>query len=580
MTECNGMTSTPPIPCVTLADYEERYSNRHRIHDAVSYWAGIKPTAQALVSADGSRSITWAEFDRVTDHLAVELRLRGFVKGDYLVTLLAFTIDHVVLEYACFKVGVIVVPLDLRMTASEILRAVGLLHPRGFAALGKVPGIDLTPLWRLLAEKHSEIALRLVFGAADDVAGLVAYPEFVAHAMARPLETENVTDVVSSDDGALVIFTTGSTGSPKPALLSHRNITVQNLCLSAAFFHGDDGIRALVNLPPSHVGGQSEILMTTIFGGGTVVLLEIFDATRTLKAIEGQKVQLLGQIPAMFNLEWLLKDYAKYDLSSVEFAAYGGNAVSRSFVERLATMAPVIGTGLGLTECAGFCSYIDATPEEHESILTGLGHAMPIYPVSIREAMQEDGSAGRELAEGEIGHVCFSGPQTFLGYINDPEATRRAISSDGFLYTGDLGRVDAGGLHLTGRAKWVIKPMGYQVFPGDVEACINALEDKVANSIVVGVPHAVLSEGVVAIVEKRSGAELSVQELDHQARHLASYMRPRHWILLEAGQLPLNRVVKPDHKKAEEMAREAIEKLRAEGGWDNHPRHEALREKN
>ena len=156
--------------------------------------------------------------------------------------------------------------------------------------------------------------------------------------------------------------------------------------------------------------------------------------------------------------------------------------------------------------------------------------------------MREDGCAGDELPSGEIGHVCFRGPQTFLGYVNDPEATAKAISRDGFLYTGDLGCKDAAGLHLTGREKWVIKSFGYQVFPGDVETHICALTEKVANCVVVGVAHAVASEAVVAVVEKKAGVELSRQELDRQARGLPTYMRPRHWIILEAGQMPLNRV--------------------------------------
>jgi acyl-CoA synthetase (AMP-forming)/AMP-acid ligase II len=198
----------------------------------------------------------------------------------------------------------------------------------------------------------------------------------------------------------------------------------------------------------------------------------------------------------------------------------------------------------------------------------GLGVDMPIYPCTIRQPMRENGLAGEELAAGEIGHVCFRGPQTFLGYVNDPEATAKAISRDGYLYTGDLGCWNAAGLHLTGREKWVIKSMGYQVFPGDVEACVCGLTEKVANCVAVGVAHSVLSEAVVAVVEKRPGVELSRQELERQARGLATYMRPRHWIILEAGQMPLNRVVKPDYKRAQEMARQEIAALRERGGWD------------
>jgi acyl-CoA synthetase (AMP-forming)/AMP-acid ligase II len=173
------------------------------------------------------------------------------------------------------------------------------------------------------------------------------------------------------------------------------------------------------------------------------------------------------------------------------------------------------------------------------------------------------------LPDSEIGHICFSGPQTFAGYINDPEATARTISRDGYLYTGDLGYRTAAGIHLSGRAKWVIKSFGYQVFPGDVESHIADLQEKVTSCIVVGVAHAVAGEGVVAIVEKRPGVELTVQELERHTRSLANYMRPRHWIIVEPGKMPLNRLGKPDHQRAQEMANEAIAELRASGEWDS-----------
>jgi acyl-CoA synthetase (AMP-forming)/AMP-acid ligase II len=267
----------------------------------------------------------------------------------------------------------------------------------------------------------------------------------------------------------------------------------------------------------------------------------------------------------------MLKDYGNHDLSSLKFAAYGGYGVPKPFLDQLAVMAPVIGTGLGLTETAGFCTYIEAGAEERETMMTGLGQDMSIYPCTIRQPMLTDGSAGDELPHGEIGHVCFRGPQTFLGYVNDAEATARTISRDGFLYTGDLGYRDDVGLHLTGREKWVIKSFGYQIFPGDVERHICNLAEKVANCVVVGAAHAVVSEAVVAVVEKRPGVEVAVSELERQARTLPTYMRPRHWMILEAGQIPLNRVGKPDYVRVKEMAREEIEKLRARGGWDRGP---------
>jgi len=556
------------VPQFTLGDYETEFGDRHLLHGVVAKWAKAKPEALALVSADGERTVNWGDFDRITTALAGELLRLGFAKGDFLVTMLPMSVDHVLLEYGCFKIGVIVAPLDLRLTAAEVMRALGILRPRGLASLGVKGPLDLRPLWRAVQAQCPWIEHSIVMDSEDAIAGTRSFTS-ITEAAAGSAAAGTIDCTLTEDDGALVIFTTGSTGSPKPALLSHRNITVQNMCMCGAFFGGDRGSRILVNLPASHVGGQAEALMSILFGGGTAVLLEIFDAGRSLRAISQHRVEILGQIPAMFNLEWMLKDYDRHDLSSLKFAAYGGNAVSGPFLDQLAAMAPMIGTGLGLTEAAGFCTYIQAGGAEKATILAGLGQDMPIYACSIREPMRADGHAGGELAAGAIGYVCFKGPQTFLGYVNDAEATAKAISRDGFLYTGDLGMKDAAGLHLTGRAKWVIKSMGYQISPGDVERHICDLTEKVANCVVVGVAHEVVSEAVVAVVEKKPDVEVNRKELDRHTRGLASYMRPRHWILLEHGQMPLNRIGKPDYLRAQEMAREEIALLRARGEWDS-----------
>jgi acyl-CoA synthetase (AMP-forming)/AMP-acid ligase II len=565
------------VPQYTLEDYEKVFADRHLLHGVVAKWAIIHPKSPALLSAEGDRAVSWGEFDRRTTALAAELLRLGFAKGDFLVTLLPLTVDHVLLEYSCFKIGVIVAPLDLRLSAAEVLRALEILRPRGFVSLGVKAPLDLRPLWSAVQAQCKWIQHFIVAESECEIEGTQSYASIAEAANRNATEKDSARLAkisVAEDDGALVIFTTGSTGSPKPALLSHRNITVQNMCICGAFFGGDRGTRTLVNLPASHVGGQTEALMSTLFGGGTAVLVEIFDASRSMRAISRHRVEILAQIPAMYNLEWMLKDYAGHDHSSLKCAAYGGHSVSRPFIDQLAAMAPVIATGLGLTETAGFCTYIQANAEDlnsskQEAILTCVGVDMPVYPCTIRMPMREDGNAGEELPSGEIGHLCFRGPQTFLGYVNDPAATAQAISRDGYLYTGDLGYRDATGLHLTGREKWVIKSFGYQIFPGDVERHICTLADKVANCVVVGVAHAVVSEAVVAVVEKRPGTEVSRQELDKHARTLASYMRPRHWILLEAGQMPLNRVAKPDYVRAQEMARQEIAALRERGEWDS-----------
>ena len=568
------------LPSLTPNDFEKRFGDRHLLHGIVEKWAREKPSAIALIDADRKQEVSWAAFDRMATGLALRLLECGFRKGECFATLLPLFSEHIFLEYACFKIGVIFVPLDLRLLTAEVLRSLALVNAKGFA-FTKVPG-GIDPI-ALVKEIRSRTALRMLlqFSPAEEcVEGATPATSLLQDAMrlCDPVSSDAqgqdlaasysaARQSVSENEGALVIFTTGSTGSPKPALLSHRNISCQAMCISQALLRCDKGLVTLVNLPPSHVGCQTELLAGTIFEGGTAVLLPVFEPLRSLEAVEEYKVTVVGQIPAMFQFEWRLKDYDSFDLSSLEFVAYGGQQVSAPFIEKMATMAPSIGTGLGLTETAGFCTYIHRKRERAGECVSSLGWAMPVYPVTIRHPMRADGFAGAELPDGERGCVCFSGPQTFLGYINDPASTAATVSKDGYLYTGDIGFRDAGGLHLVGRAKWIIKPGGYQVFPGDVENHFCAL-DQVASCAAVGVEHAIISEAIVAFVEQKPGAELTRQVLEKHARGLASYMRPRHYVLLDAGKMPLNRASKANYLVLQDLARREVEALRSNGLWD------------
>jgi len=570
------------VPQCTLANFEDDFAERHVLHEIVSRWAEQKPDEVAIINASTGTRLNWRQLDQAITALALKLLDLGFERGDYFATSLPLLTEHVLLEYACFRIGVRFVPLDLRLKPPEVIRSLGLVRARGFGFLGQTQVADFRELARAVQQHCPFVEQFVQFSPPDQqlVEGALSASSIAAEAeqlarwaltagTAHPLvrKLDEARRAVSEHDGCLVIFTTGSTGYPKPALLSHRAITCQNMCLGYAFGMDRDA-RMLVNLPPSHVGCQTEQLMTPLFFGQTVVMLHIFDAAGSLQAIQNHRVNCFGQIPALFELQWRLPDYDRYDLSSLKFALYGGQQVSRRFLEKLSGMAPGFGTGLGLTETAGFVTYtpLDGSVDD---ILAGVGFDMPVYPLSIREPMSADGRAGAELPDGQTGHICFTGPQTFLGYVDDPEATARAISSDGVMYTGDMGHKDEAGLHFSGRKKWVIKPKGYQVFPAQVEEQIAELKGLVGMVGVVGVEHEVFSEGIVAFVEKKPGVDLRVEQLQrHAQKTLAAYMRPLHWVLIEAGQFPLNRVAKTDYVTLSQRAAELVAELRATGGWD------------
>jgi acyl-CoA synthetase (AMP-forming)/AMP-acid ligase II len=186
--------------------------------------------------------------------------------------------------------------------------------------------------------------------------------------------------------------------------------------------------------------------------------------------------------------------------------------------------------------------------------------------------MKENGEAGSELPEGAVGEICFSGPQIFLGYLNDEEQTNQVISKDGFLYTGDLGSYDDKGLHFAGRRKFLIKPKGYNVFPTEVEDFIEQrFKTEIDKVAIVGLPHDVYSEGIMAFVVLNEGKELSANEIMEATKEIAAYKRPSHIEFVDSDEIPLNRVNKTDYLKLQEIGKKIIEVLREKEMWDKGP---------
>ncbi|MBI5524729.1 MAG: acyl--CoA ligase, partial [Deltaproteobacteria bacterium] len=506
------------------------------------------------------------------DAFAAKLLSIGLKKGDVVATSLPLLKEHIYLLYACFRTGIIAAPLDLRLKAKEVRYCIDRIRPKAVFFAGAP---QLRPVFREVVGSAPSVRTWVQFQKEADgiLPGAVWVTDFVRDIKAQYLKSavfgtvRRARRAVGKRDPCLIIFTTGSTGSPKPALLCHENILVQNIGLAAAFeFRGAD--RMLVNLPPSHVGCLTEQLSTTVYAGGISVILHIFDPAKSLEAIQKHRVTVLGQIPALFNMEWRLSKYGSFDLSSLRFAIYGGQAVSRQFLEKLKAMAPTIGTGLGLTETAGFCTYTDIDAGVDDLAL-GIGFDMPLAPLSVRGPMTPGGGAGDPLGTGELGEVCFSGPQVFLGYLGDPENTAKTISTDGVCYTGDLGSYDKNGLHFAGRAKLVIKPKGYQVFPEDVENHImQKLRGMVSAAACLGAEHEVYSEAIIVFVECAEGHAVTPSDVIEATRDLSSYSRPSHVEVLESGRMPLNRVAKTDYVALKARAADVVAALRAAGKWD------------
>ncbi len=539
------------------------------------------PEKLALIQHEDGRRLTYGDLSSQIDWFALRLVNLGIRPGDRVATQLVNLPEHIALMYACFKIGAIFAPLDIRLQDDEVVRDLARIEPVAFFFLGNTPVRDFRNVGAAVRDRCPSVKHLVQFSADDTLEGAISVKdlmhkpklllfkvgEFFRRAV-RKRERK-----MTPRSPALIIYTTGTTGEPKPAVLCHENILVQNEILAQGMeLKKGTELRLLNNLPPSHVGAITEAIMTTFYLGGTLVQLRIFEPRLTLEALEKHKVNVIGQIPTQFRMLWADPEYSRFDLSSLTYALYAGSAGDAPFLRRLSQMAPKFGTGIGMTESAGFATFT-APGIPVEEMAGQVGRPFPeLAKVTVRSPMNEDRSAGEEVEEGETGEICYHPPQVFLGYYNLPDETARVVSQEGILYTGDLGcfRQTPSGraLFLSGRRKFVIKQKGYNVFPEEVEAHL-AKQEGVAEAVAVGIKHKLFDEGIFAFVQPQKGSSVSVETLHHHSRGIASYKRPHHIeIWPEEKPFPLTRVAKVDRLEIKICAEKVVEQLRQKNAWD------------
>ena len=553
------------------------------INNYLDKWAKQTPKHTAIIQHEDDRYVTYKGLKTLSDFFALRLIDMGIKKGDIVATQLALFPEHIALMYACLKIGAIFSPLDLRLKKEEVKRDLDKIKPKMFLFLGKTPLIDFNEIGEHVRDNCNYIDYMVQVLADTNKEKSIEGAITIQDMMSKPKliwlkikdiftnKLDKTYKTIKTKDPAIIIFTTGTTGTPKPALMSHENVIVQNEVLARGTRMIPTDI-SLVNLPPSHVGCLTEAMLSTFYLGGTAVFLKIFNVKLSLEAIEKHKVTLLGQIPTQYRMMWAEPDYDKYDLSSLRFAIYGGSAVDVEFLNKLASMAPKFGTGLGMTETAGFTTF---TPDEItvEEMAGQVGRYFEdLAAVSIRKPMNNDRTAGEELPDGEVGEICYLPPIVFMEYYNFPEATEKAISKEGILYSGDLGYFKDMGtykaLYLSGRDKFVIKQKGYQVFPDEVQVFI-AEHPKVDQVDVIGIKHKIFSEGIFAFVKPKKDIELKAEEIMEHCKNIASYKRPQHVELWPVDKdFPITRSTKVDKLELKKEADIIIEKLREAGKWD------------
>src|SRR3954470_17360568 len=492
------------------------------------------PDHDALVT-DGIR-LTFAQLrDEVRVAAAAMIDL-GVAAGDRVAIWSPNTWHWVVACLATHFAGAVVVPLNTRYTATEAADIIGRTEAPLLIGMGKFLGADkLGDLDRLTAQDEKALpklrhVVRIPIDEADGT-----WDEFVARGTDLAAVDARAA-AVAPDDVSDILFTSGTTGRSKGVLCAHR----QSLAAPAAWaacgrLTSDD--RYLCINPFFHNFGYKAGILACLQTGATLIPQLTFDPEKAMRAVQDHRITVLPGPPTIYQT---LLDHPKrgdYDLTSLRFAVTGAATIPVVLIERMQAELDIdiVLTAYGLTEASGFGTMCRA---DDDAVTVATTSGRPIADFELRIDKPADDGAGE---------VLLRGPNVMLGYLDDPDATAKAIDADGWLHTGDVGRVDgAGNLQITDRLKDMYICGGFNVYPAEIEQVLARLGG-VAEAAVIGVPDERLGEVGKAFVVKLPGADLDeAAVIAYTREHLANFKTPRSVAFLDA--LPRNpggKVVKP-----------------------------------
>lgn len=477
--------------------------------------ADLNPERIALVFEE--REFTFAEFSERVRRLASLLRSGGVCPGDRVGYL---GLNHPALletMFAAQALGAIFVPLNFRLTAQELTF---IINDAGIHTL-----LVDDALLGVLEQARPELCCRQFFSSESQHSGWRHMPTERATA-----ETLAAAVSVGEHDVAVIMYTSGTTGLPKGAMLTHGNILWNNINAMLAFGSSRDDV-ILTAAPLFHIGGLNVMTLHSFHIGAKVVLLRNFDPARVLSDIERFQVTHMFGAPAMFLFMSQHAAFASTDLGSVRSLVCGAAPVPESLIELYATRGVDFCQGYGLTETAPFSAFL--TPEWASKKFGSAGQ-----PPLFSETRIVD-SDNRPVAPGERGEICLRGPNIMKGYWNRPDATATAIDEQGWFHSGDVGYFDEDGfLYICDRLKDMVISGGENVYPAEVEGALYK-HHAIAEVAVIGLPDEKWGEAVTAVVALHEGHQLTLEELRDFARPLlAKYKLPLRLHVVDA--LPRN----------------------------------------
>ena len=473
----------------------------------------------------GERSIDFAELDRAARGVAAGLQARGIGRGDSVALLVPNVPEFTIAYFGVLYAGAAVVPINVLAAAPEVTY---------FLQDASANLLIAHPLFEAPAREGAKGA-----GVPLLIAGGGAGPDTLEEMIAS--EPVDMLALTSADDTAVILYTSGTTGKPKGAELSHSNLFMNCAFVVPRVMEsvGLESHVALATLPLFHSFGQTVIQNASIAAGGTITLLPRFTPSEAFEIMERDKVTIFAGVPTMYFALLNLETERAFDLSALQVCMTGGAPMPVEVMGAFEAKFDVkIQEGFGLSETSPIASFgmLDK-PRKAGSI------GYPVWGVEMRIVDDKDAP----LEGGERGEICIRGHNVMKGYLGRPEASEEALRG-GWFHSGDVGYRDEDGCYwIVDRKKDMILRGGFNVYPREVEEVLYT-HPAIVEAAVIGVPHESLGEEVKAFVALGAGKQASEQDLiAFCKKNLAAYKYPRSVeFLAELPKGPTGKILKKD----------------------------------
>ena len=512
-------SSTPLLTC--LADYADYYG-----HHA--------PQKTAIVF--GQERISYRALNKQVEVCSCALLASGVKKGDRVAMICTPRPEFWILFLACNRIGAIWVGLNPKYQLDELLYLSADCQPCMLFTLVESEGRRFE--YEIRALVSATASLGEVVSVGGDTPGVKSWQEFLAHG-SEASDDEYIATMrtVVRSEVALIVYTSGTTGKPKGAMISHYGLCFGALMQMKHF--KVDAPSLVINFPINHIACIADNAATTLVHGGKIIFQEQFNPGAVLEAMEKERCTIWGGVPTMIQMVMDHPGFDKTDFSSVEIVIWGGAALPAALIEKLRHIVPRLMAVYGMTETSANVTFTDDYADK--TILAGT-IGKPDRNCDCRIV----GKDGKPVKEGGQGELQFNAEFLMKGYWERPQATLDTFTEEGWLKTGDVGMwMDDGNIKIVGRLTEMYKSGGYNIYPREIEMAIEEIPG-VAMAAVIAIPDEIFQEVGCAYVQLCPGQTISSGDL-HRAcnKKLANYKVPKAFVVRKAlPRLPVGKVDK------------------------------------